>query len=370
MNDVIADARSAERGTVEVVATTPANVATPTPVAPVIEEVAVPAEPVVEVAEVAEAPEATDNPFIESATTVESKPATTVAKAAANEFFEEVEERDTDDKAFEDATVAMANPAITSTAGTQSGGIQTVDYVALCPKAGDQVKSLLSTMNSNDVSQIKPALHKLGELAEEGTASEPAIRVALTHADSYVRIHAALALWRVQQNTDDTLPVFLEGLQSSDAGVRSFAATAMAMGPQVDAAISPLTSALKDSNAFVRLHAAETLYQYPGQEAGATQAIVAHLNDKEANVRWLATFILGEIHPESDVAVTALIQALKDGDKRIRAGAAFALGGFGKQASTALPELKKLTADAQPDVRKAAEEAVRDIEYSTAHASN
>lgn len=374
LNEVIADVRAAERGSpVEVVAAGSANAVRSVAAEPVAEAVAVPVESELEVTQVAETAtpaESEDNPFLPTET-VEAQPTTTVAKAPANEFFEEVEERDTDDKAFEEAAVAMAGPVITSTAAAvaQPGNIQTVDYVALCPKASDQVKTLLSTMNSNDVSQIKPALHKLGELAADGTASEPAIRAALTHDDPYVRIHAALALWRIQENAEDTLPVFLEGLKSPDAGVRSFAATAMAMGPHVTSSIAPLTAALQDPNAFVRLHAAETLYQYPGQEAGATDAIVAHLNDKEANVRWLATFILGEIHPESDTAVKALTQALKDSDKRIRAGAAFALSGFGKQAAIALPELKKLTTDTQPDVRKAAEEAVRDIEFSSAQAS-
>ncbi|MDB5336280.1 MAG: domain containing protein, partial [Planctomycetaceae bacterium] len=353
--------------------------------------------PAIEVAETEE------NPFL-APTTPEIKPAAkpevavavaspvaTAAKPAAakaDQFFEEVEERDIDEKDFEVSTekaVAVAQPVITPAPRVQplanvadnvnpsevkTSEITTVDYVALCPQAGDKVKTLLANMNSNDVSQIKPALHKLGELADEGTGSEPAIRAALKHTDSYVRIHAALALWRIKQNTADTLPVFLEGLQSTDAGVRSFAATALAMGPQTDSVVEPLTAALTDPNAFVRLHAAETLYQYPGQEAAATQVLVAQLSDKEANVRWLATFILGEIHPQSEIAVNALTDALKDSDNRIRAGAAFALGGFGAQASAALPELKKLTTDAQSEVRKAAEEAVRDIEHSSAQASS
>ncbi len=405
LNDVIADARAAERApAVEIVAERPARSvaaieqqpATPVAAAPVIEET--PAAPVETETEVAGTEE---NPFLPP-TTPEIKPAAkpevavavvspvaTAAKpvpAKANEFFEEVEERDVDEKDFEVATEKpVAQPVITpaprvqplanvadnvNTSELKTPEITTVDYVALCPQAGDKVKLLLVNMNSNDVSQIKPALHKLGELADEGTGSEPAIRAALKHTDSYVRIHAALALWRIKQNTEETLPVFLEGLQSTDAGVRSFAATALAMGPQTDSVIEPLTAALTDSNPFVRLHAAETLYQYEGQEEAATQVIVAQLNDKEANVRWLATFILGEIHPESEVAVKALTDALKDSDNRIRAGAAFALGGFGAQASPALPELKKLTSDAQADVRKAAEEAVRDIEHSSVQASS
>lgn len=405
LNDVIADARAAGRNpAIEIVAERPSQSVTgavpeeATPVAAVVVEsrTVAPAESEIEVAESADnpflppkTPDAGQDVQVEAAADV-ATPVAEVKKVDADQFFEEVEERDLEDKdfeknAFEASAVTTekataAEPVITpaprmqplanvrDTAGDSE--IKTVDYVALCPEAGDEIKSLLTNMNSNDVAQIKPALHKLGELAEQGVASEPAVRAALNHQDSYVRIHAALALWRIQKNTADTLPVFLEGLQSTDAGVRSFAATALAMGPQTESTVAPLTAALADSNAFVRLHAAETLYQYPGQEAEATRVIVSHLNDKEANVRWLATFILGEIHPQSEIAVKALTGALKDSDNRIRAGAAFALSGFGAQAAEALPELKKLTSDAQPDVRKAAEEAIRDIEHSSAHASS
>ena len=370
LNDVIADARAAERSSsIEIVAEGPVNSA-----AAVLPDNSVESE--------FDVAASTDGAFLpptttgaKSAATKTASPVASIAKADADQFFEEVEERDIEDKAFEEAAVAVAGTAGTQPLTPASGAVsgsqgKSIDYVKLCPEADAQVKALLVKMNSDDLSQIKPALHKLGELAEAGATAEPAIRVTLKHTDAYVRIHSALALWRIRQNTADTLPVFLEGLQSSDAGVRSFAATALAMGPQVDSVIAPLTSALADSNAFVRLHAAETLYQYAGQEAGATEVIVAQLNDKEANVRWLATFILGEIHPKSEIAVKALTQALKDNDNRIRAGAAFALGGFGAQASSALPDLKKLTSDGQPEVRKAAEEAVRDIEHSAAHASS
>ncbi len=244
-----------------------------------------------------------------------------------------------------------------------------LDYVAMCPQAAGGVTELLTSMNSQDAGQIKASLHKLGELAGAAGAALPAIQSTLSHSDPYVRIHSALALWRIQQNTADTVPVFVEGLRNSDAGVRSFAATALAMGPHDNTLVTPLTAAMSDANPYVRLHAAETLYQYPEQQAAASQVLITHLNDKEVNVRWLATFILGELLPKSEIAVQALTQALQDQDNRIRAGAAFALGGLGEEAVPALPELKKLSSDRQPEVRKAAEEAVRDIEHSSAQAN-
>ncbi|MES2789302.1 MAG: HEAT repeat domain-containing protein [Planctomycetota bacterium] len=376
LNDVIAEARAIEQNpSIQVVTETPIRPASASVVErPATPDVATPVFPD-DVASEIDVTESADNPFL-APKTPESKSASTDADFAepvatvAEPVVEEMPE----------AAVAVAAPVVAPARRNQPlanipddiriAAVERVDYVALCPEADDQVKSLLDSMNSNDISQIKPALHKLGELGSKATTAAPAVRAALRHKDSYVQVHAALALWRIQENTADTMPVFVTGLQSSDPGVRSFAATALSMGPQVDSMIAPLKSAVADSNAFVRLHAAETLYQYSGQEETATQIIVTHLNDKEANVRWLATFILGEIQPQSDVVVQALTQALKDNDNRIRAGAAFALGGFGPKATSALPELKKLTRDAQPEVRKAADEAVRDIEHSSAQASS
>lgn len=359
LTDVIADVNASQQSAAgsnvaqvvterptAVAVTTPANAPIATPTAePAFEEVT-----------------ATDNPFAEQAVN-QPQPATPAAAAATSAF--EVEESA--------APVITPSPRVQPLANvadkTRVVAVQSTDFVALCPQATQQVKALLTDMNSQDVSRIKPALHKLGELAEAGVSGEPAVRAALKHGDSYVRLHAALALWRIKQNSAETVPVFVEGLRHSDPGVRSFAATAIAMGPHTDAVVGPLTEALTDSNAFVRLHAAETLFTYPGHEAAATAVLVAHLSEKEANIRWLATFIMGEILPESDSVVPALTKALKDDDHRIRAGAAFALGGLGSMAAPALPELKKLTKDEKPDVRKAAEEAARDIEDDSRQAS-
>jgi HEAT repeat protein len=143
----------------------------------------------------------------------------------------------------------------------------------------------------------------------------------------------------------------------------------MAMGPQANEFIVPLTMALSDVNPFVRLHSAETLYKFHGQETVATKAMLDHLSDKEANVRWLATFIMGETLPKSTEAVQALAQALNDSDHRVRTGAAFALGGLGRDAQVALPDLKRLSVDQHPEVRKSAAEAIREIEQNSAQAS-
>lgn len=244
-----------------------------------------------------------------------------------------------------------------------------VDYLALCPQASDNVRPLLVQLNTLDGSQMKLALHKLGELATEGQSAAPAVRAATKNSDAYVRIHAALALWRIEQNSQETVPVFVDGLQNSDANVRSFAATAVAMGPQAEEFIAPLTVTLSDVNPFVRLHSAETLYKYPGHENVSTQAMIAHLSDKDANVRWLATFIMGESLPRTPEAVHALTLALRDSDHRIRTGAAFALGGLGRDAQAALPELQQLSDDKNPEVRKSVQEAIHEIQQNAAQAS-
>jgi tetratricopeptide (TPR) repeat protein len=244
-----------------------------------------------------------------------------------------------------------------------------VDYLALCPDATDLVKPLLVQMNSQDGTQSKLALHRIGELLADGKSAAPAVYMAMSSADPYVRIHAALACWRIEQNAEDTVPIFQDGLRSPDANVRSFAATALATGPQVNQFIAPLTAALTDPNPFVRLHSAETLYKYPGQEGVATKALIGHLTDQDTNIRWLATFIMGETLPKSPEAVQALSKSLADEDHRIRAGAAFALGGLGSNAQAALPELRKMNADVNPEVRRSVEDAIQNIEQTPPQAS-
>jgi Flp pilus assembly protein TadD/HEAT repeat protein len=264
---------------------------------------------------------------------------------------------------------AQAEASVPEIAVPQPKTTPPEDYAALCPHASDAVKPLLKQLNSHDGSQMKIALHKLGELGAAGKSAVPAVHSASKSGDAYVRIHAALALWRIEENSQESIPVFVDGLANTDANVRSFSATAMAMGPQANEFIVPLTMALSDGNPFVRLHSAETLYKFPGQETVATKAMLDHLSDKEANVRWLATFIMGETLPKSVEAVQALAQALNDSDHRVRTGAAFALGGLGRDAQVALPDLKRLSADQHPEVRKSAAEAIREIEQNSAQAS-
>lgn len=260
------------------------------------------------------------------------------------------------------ANVSDSVPALTGTSAK-------TDYAALCPQASDKVQPILVQLNSLDPNQMKLALHKLGELNTDGVSGAPAARAAMTHADAYVRIHAALALYRIEQNTNDTVPVFVEGLRNTDANVRSFAATALSMGPKVNDVVPPLTAILNDANPFVRLHAAETLYKCPGNEATAVKSLIEHLDHKDANVRWLSIFIMGEALPKSQNVVEALTLALYDSDNRIRAGAAFALGGIGRDAQAALPELKELAADQNPEVRQSVQDAIREIEGNTSQAN-
>ena len=237
-----------------------------------------------------------------------------------------------------------------------------VDLVTLCPRASANAKKLVAELNDAPAAKLKPTLHKLGEMGPAAVGTTSAIRTLLTHKDPYVCIHAALAMFRIDNNATTTLPIMLAGLKHRDAGVRSFAATALGMGPQSQQAIAPLQDALLDSNCYVRLHVAEALAAYPGHESEATSVIVRQLTEKDANVRWLATFLLAELQPQTADAVEGLRVALTDTDPRVRSGAACALGSMGSAAKPALPQLRKAMQDQSADVSQAAADAISDIE--------
>jgi len=352
---MIADRNKAAQGSDSSakVAVADAQPAAPVEVPPPAEEIELPAAPETAAADVAVAD--ADNPFIDSVAEGEGEVATEAPVAST----EPPVLADTDSAAFDQPAV---EPAEIVPVETVPANVDPSDLVSICPNASGIVLTSLETLRAGEINKMKPTLHKLGELGPDASACTPALRALLTHEDAYVRIHAALALYRIDTTTDTTLPVMVAGLSHSEAGVRSFAATALGMGPQSQQAVAPLQDALLDSNCYVRLHVAETLAAYPGHETEATTVIVQQLSEKDANVRWLATFLLAELQPQSADAVEALRVVLQDKDARVKAGAAFALGSIGSSATPALPDLKKAAAVEAGDVRQAAEDAIQAIQ--------
>jgi HEAT repeat protein/Flp pilus assembly protein TadD len=235
--------------------------------------------------------------------------------------------------------------------------------VQLCPQAEGAVLELVKALDTDDATQLKRAIHRLGRNAEEAQAASPALRTMLNHDDFYVRIHCALALWRIDQDAETAIPILIDSLSQDEPGVRSFAAAVLGeIGPQSTDAIPALNQALADGDGYVRLHVAEALGRFENWQDKASDVLLECLTDSDENVRWLSTYSLADLAPESEKVVTALASSLLDQQPRVRAGAAFALGEIGPAAQSAVTGLKKAQDDDNEDVRTAAEHALNRIQ--------
>ena len=233
---------------------------------------------------------------------------------------------------------------------------------ALCPDASGDVLPLVEALDTADTNKLKRSLHRLGRMKEQAQAALPAIRVLAAHDDPYVRVHSALAMWKIERTADDVVPILDAALSDENTGVRSFAAAILSqLGTEGRPAIPSLKQALQDEDGQVRLHAAEALAHFSDARAMATDTLIECLSDENSHVRWLAIYALADLSPRDEQVVPELAHSLQDSEARIRAAAAFALGEIGPSAHRAVVLLERVRRDADEEVRSNAEEALQRI---------
>ncbi len=232
----------------------------------------------------------------------------------------------------------------------------------LCPEAVGEVRELVKALDSSDVENLKRTIHRLGRMQTHAAAAEPGLRALLRHPDGFVRVHAALALVRMQSVGSDVTSALILGLRSPDPGIRSFAAAVLAeMGPNSADALPALSAALSDADGYVRLHVAEVLIRHEEWSHPALQVLTDSLTSSDENIRWLATYSLAELAPQSEDAVAALTQALRDPAAKVQVGAAYALGEIGPLAASALDEMRRCQGSPNAELKAAADFAITQI---------
>ncbi len=233
---------------------------------------------------------------------------------------------------------------------------------ALCPDAQGEVRELVKTLDTNDVETLKRGIHRLGRMQTHAAAAKPALEALLKHPDGFVRVHAALALVRLNHVDTEVTETLIVGLRSPDPGIRSFAAAVLAeMGPHSADALPALSAALHDTDGYVRLHVAEVLIRHGEWSHAALASLNDCLSNNDENVRWLATYSLAELAPQSEDAVGALTRTLRDPVSKVQVGAAYALGEIGPMAASATTELERCLVSPDSELKSAAEYALTQI---------
>ncbi|QDU08620.1 HEAT repeat domain-containing protein [Gimesia aquarii] len=248
---------------------------------------------------------------------------------------------------------------------------QPMTAVDMCPAATGEVLKLVKQLDAYDVPTLKQAVQRLGAMESEAIAATPALRSLTLHENMGVRIQCAFSLWKIEGNTDDSIPTLIEAMNSFVESDRSFAAAVLSqMGTQSQELTPILVRSLSDTNEYVRLHTAELLARNPEWQSQANKTLADCVVSKDVNIRWLATYSLADLKSQDDRVVAALSIALQDKASQVRAGAAYALGEIGPYAHKSIPELQKARFDTNSEVRVAAKNALSRVRRVSPPAAN
>jgi HEAT repeat protein len=255
------------------------------------------------------------------------------------------------------------------------------------------ISALVRALADDGVARVKAA-EVLGRMGPPAKSAVPALTDLLRESDPEACVQAALALWRIDRRTEETVPVLLSALKgpwtprpgsalsvpgrfgavSSAPPACQQAADALGqMGTEARAAVPALTELLRDPQFFsYRPSYALALFKIDRQAAGVAVAALIGVFDCKGHVTRLsaqaasalrkqAVSTLEQIGGEARDAIPALASALADADAGVRQGAAKALGAIGAPAREAVPSLRKALMDPDEAVRSQATLALRKI---------
>ena len=177
-------------------------------------------------------------------------------------------------------------------------------------------------------------LEILGILRKIGSQALPAVPLLRRLRDDtnvWLRITTVEALWAIDRETNDLVPICFEALKYVDPGVQAIGADLLDQFC-VDrrANLPELHEMLASSDTAVQVHAAHALWTLNGETEKTTPALVLCLQDhfryaQSKEIRRLAAETLGQMGARARSAVPALVVALNDNEEPVRAAATNAL---------------------------------------------
>ena len=242
----------------------------------------------------------------------------------------------------------------------------------------------LKALKHPDANVRYKAAQTLAVLGPLAKFAAPELRELLKDKNTYVRVKAAEALWKIEKTPALVLlPVLLAALKDKEASARATAPPVIALlGSKAKAALPALVEALHDKDFDVKMTAITALGDLGSVAKDTAQDLLEVTNDKDffllepfvgaalanlgdsvvpllsqsladqsADRRRVAAYALGSMGPAAIPAVANLAKALKAEDTATRKLAARALGKIGPAAKTSLAQLEAALVDNDPTVR-------------------
>jgi HEAT repeat protein len=263
-----------------------------------------------------------------------------------------------------------AVPALTRTLHDSDSHVRinAADALRRIDNSAAGIPALIEVCKDPSPSNRCTATMVLGDFGPAAKDAVPALLELLKDSDPYLPPYAAFSLWQIAKH-DRAIPVLIEKARGSENGPDSeFLGQ---IGPEAKAAVSALTKAAADKDAFRAGRAIEALGKIGAEAKSALPVIRPFLKTDDLR-KVAAAMALWQLE-RSPEAIPMLIQALHshkyfDEDTEgthgdlVRWRAADALRDIGPDAKAAIPALRAALYDEDMTVRRAAAAAIQRID--------
>ena len=225
------------------------------------------------------------------------------------------------------------------------------------------VPALQAILDEHSADLRQSSAAALEQIGPPAAASVPALLRVFQHDETaVVRRSAGLALARIAPSASDVIDAAAVAIRSDvDPGARTSAAVVLiASGQAGRRAVPPLSAALDDRDAAVRLYAAAALAQL-GEDDRARLIVMRTIQDNDSGLRAEAVALLPDVTVDRAGLLPILSGTLHDADPEVRAASARAIATLGRIAEPLIPALWAMLQDPDEGVRQHALFAIHEI---------
>jgi HEAT repeat protein len=242
--------------------------------------------------------------------------------------------------------------------------------IAMGDKTVDYLPEFINYLHSSNFSECLTGAMLLEGIGPKARPAIPALQAIVNGESPFAQAHAAIALWKIDRQTNVALRVFTNLCESSDDGTRELGTIYLGeMGQTTQAAWPFLQALLKDPNQEVRRQAEQALQKIDpdlllaanremnSNSAAQVAHLIAQIRGDDLRVAERALEVIKVYGPDASAAVPALTDILRGkgfdlsepvsvlttaGARIVLMDAIDALGEIGPDAQTAVPSLIEL----------------------------
>ena len=224
------------------------------------------------------------------------------------------------------------------------------------------IEPMIAALSDSRVSRPRHIALVLARFGPASRKATDAVLAMLKKGDADGRAVAIYTLTRIEAEPAAVIGPLIGALSDVKDEISETAATTL--GQIGDPAIGALIEALGDKKVRRPGHAALALAMIGPSARGATDRLLALLKTGDENARGLAAYALSKVAEGKAEVISALVGVLKNDPSpyRVQMYAAEALGRIAPPARAAIPALTEALTHTNEQVRKAAAEALKNIE--------